>query len=261
LDDVFTSFVLTPDADPERPALPRPECGEPVRSFRMSASSSHLSQEIAALSDRFSELGERLLNSARQLLSPGVPPADDLLEALGRCRGEFFGLRDRVRHLAGSLELATPSDDQLQNLNDLNGLLDRVAEVEIRQSKVEESRRRSISVLDRVLSLTHASGPDFAPLREAHDRARELHSAIASAPWSDPHPEAAKLAEGDHHFADLLTLIQDRDEISDELWADLHENVSKNFGEAMATAAARAKLSFKVPEHSPDHGEPVHAGA
>ena len=58
----------------------------------------------------------------------------------------------------------------------------------------------------------------------------------------NPHGDADKLAEGEHHFADLLSLIEDRDELSDELWASLHDNVTRAFGKALAAAAARSKL-------------------
>jgi hypothetical protein len=209
----------------------------------MSQSSSHLSEELAALSDRFSELGEQLLGSARQLHAPGVPPADDLVEALGGCRRDFAALRDRARGLAGDLLVACPPDEQLNSLRDLTGLLDRVAEAEVRRSKTEEVRRRALSVLERVLALSHTSEADFAPLREAQDRARGLHESIATAAWSSPHPDSHRLAEGDHHFADLLTLIEDRDKLSDDLWATLHDSVGGAFGKSLAAAAARSKLA------------------
>ncbi len=250
------------DVEPEAAALlsttdpvavtPRAQDDEPARSLSMSQSSSHLSQELAALSDRFSELGERLLGAARQLHAPGVPPADDLLEALGGCRREFHALSDRIRDQAGALLIATPPAEQIHNLSDLNTLLDQVAETEIRQSKSEETRRRALSVLDRVLLLSHSSNADFAPLHDVHNRARELHSGISQTEWHSPHPETDRLAEGDHHFADLLTLIEERDDLSDDLWASLHENVGNAFGKSLAAAAARSKL---VVRHDMAHAE------
>ena len=233
---------------------------EPARSPLMSQSSSHLSHELAALSDRFSELGERLLSVARQLHAPGLPPGEDLLVSLGDCRRDFGSLRERAVELAGSLHVEVPSDDRLNSLSDLTGLLDHVAEAEIHQSKSEEVRRRAVSVLDRVLMLAHIGDPDFAPLHEVHAKARELHSAVLSASWLEPHSEADRLAEGDHHFADLLTLIQDRDELSDELWATLHENVGQAFGKSLAAAAARSKLTIR-PSAEGSHGEMAYSAA
>ena len=123
----------------------------------MSQSSSLLSQELAGMSDQFSEIGERLLSAARQLHAPGTPPSDDLLDALTACRREFVSLCDRARALAGSLLVSCPPAEQLVSLQDVTGLLDQVAEAEIHQSQSEELRRRSLSVLGRVLSLSHAT--------------------------------------------------------------------------------------------------------
>jgi hypothetical protein len=214
----------------------------PARSPAMSQNSSQLSQELAAMPDRFSELGERMPTAARQLHAPGPPPAEDLFEAVGTCRRAFTSLRDRTRELAESLLLEPPSADQIKSLQDVTGLLDRVAQAEILQSKTEEQRRRAVAILDRVLSLSHRTTSDFPALRECHEKAQGLRSLVSEAHWSSLHPETERLAEGDHHFANLLTLIEDRDDLSDEMWANLHEDVSRVFGKQLAAAAARSKL-------------------
>ena len=233
------------------PALSLLSSGAPVgpaettaRSFSMTQNSSHLSTELTALSDRFSDIGERLLAAARQLHAPGVPPADELIEAVSVSRHEFMSLRDRALQLAETLEIHAPASEHLQSLQDITGLLDQVAEAELRRSKGEDTRRRAVAVLDRVLTLSHASGGDFEPLRQAHEQALALRASISDGGWGNPHTDAEKLAEGEHHFADLLSLIEDRDELSDELWATLHESVTNAFGKALAAAAARSKLSL-----------------
>ena len=223
----------------------------------MSESSSHLSQELAEMSDRFSDLGERLLTAARHLHAPGTPPPDDLLESLTACRDGFRSLRGRACELAGSLFVTCPPAEQVTSLQDLTGLLDQVAEAEIRQSKSEEQRRRSLSVLDRVLALSHTSNADFAPLRECQDKARELRYGIAEGNWTTLPAEAERLAEGQHHFADLLTLISDHDDLHDEHWATLHESVGQNFGKALAAAAARSKLVLPQTAESRRTGAPA----
>lgn len=207
----------------------------------MSQGSSHLSQELAGMSDRFSDLGEGLLSAARQLHASGTPPAEELLEALGECRRSFLSLSDRVREQAASLQVEAPAEP-LSSLHDLSGLLDRVAEAEFLQSRNEDQRHRALSVLDRVLSISHASSPDFAPLLDCQERARSLRAAVAEGHWTGLDPEAEKLAEGEHHFSNLLSLIEDRDELNDELWATLQDSVGNEFGKALAAAAARSKL-------------------
>ena len=100
----------------------------------MTQSSNILSQEIAVMADVFSDLGERLLRTARELHKPGTPPPDTLVEELSVCRRDLEGLRDRARQLAESFHVPCPPADNLNSLQSLAALLDDVAEAEIRQS-------------------------------------------------------------------------------------------------------------------------------
>ncbi|MGE3822375.1 MAG: hypothetical protein AB7I30_23420, partial [Isosphaeraceae bacterium] len=231
-----------------------------ARSASMSQSGTMLSQELAELSDRFSELGERLLAAARQLHSPGLPPSDELLDGLASCRQEFLDLRDRSFGLAGSIPIACPLPEEVESLEDLNGLLERVSEAESRQSKLEEHRRDSLLVIDRFLLISHASTPDFAPLAECHEKARALRRAIGDSDWSSLPEEVESLASGEHPYACLVGLISDRDELDDEEWARLHETVGQHLGKSLAAAAARAKLVMRAaPEGSATSSEVAYA--
>jgi hypothetical protein len=110
-------------------------------------------------------------------------------------------------------------------------------------------RCRALAVLDRVLLLSHVVEADFPALRDCHDKARSLQGSIANGHWAGLPAEAESLAEGDHAFAHLLALIEDRDELSDDLWASLHESVGTAFGKSIAAAAARSKLALPL-EHA-----------
>jgi hypothetical protein len=220
-----------------------------ARSDSMNESSNDLSQDLAEISDRFSELGERLLGAARQLHAPGTPPSEKLLEELSGSRRDFIGLRDRARDRAESLDVPLPSAATLDTIQGLTALLDLVAEAEIRQAKGEETRRRALAVVERVLTLKHSGEGEFAPLRDCQAKARSLRDSVAAVAWSDLPPEAAQLAEGDHPFAKLLALVEDREVLNDDLWASLHDGVGATFGKSLAAAAARAKLSLP-PESS-----------
>jgi len=212
-------------------------------------SSTDLSQELAVLSDVFSDLGERLIQAARQLLGRGAPPPESLVNELSLCRRDFVSLRDRTRELAGSLHVAGPPEEDLHGLQDLAGLLDEIAGAETRQDRSEETRRRALSVLDRVGLLSHVSDADFPALRDCQDRARALHGAISECGWTGLPAEAESLAEGEHALAHLLRLIEDRDELNDDLWASLHESVGSALGKSIAAAAARSKLALSL-EHA-----------
>jgi len=230
------------------------EHGQPVRddarshSMSMSMSSNDLSHELVVLTDVFTDLSERLMEAARQLQTPGLPPLDALVAELSSCRREFINLRDRTLTLGQSLEVACPPVENLANLEDLTTLLNEIAETELRQSRSEEMRRRSLSVLDRVLVLRHTADVGFSPLCACQESARALHGAIANVPWRALPAEAEPLAEGEHAMTHLLTLVEDGDELSDDLWAQLHESVGAAFGKSLATAAARARLVLPL-EH------------
>src|SRR3954452_8457371 len=214
------------------------------RSDSMNQSSNDLSQELAEMSDLLSDLGERLLGAARQLHAPGTPPPEKLIEELSNSRRDFNALRDRARQRAESLDVALPNAATLDTIQGLTALLDLVAEAEIRQAKGEETRRRALAVLDRALTLKHSGEGEFAPLRDCQAQARSLRDSIAAVEWSDLPPEAAQLAEGDHPFAKLLALVEDREVLNDDLWASLHDGVGAAFGKSLAAAAARAKLTL-----------------
>jgi hypothetical protein len=215
----------------------------------MSMNSTDLSHELAVMTDVFVDLGERMIQAARQLHSPGTPPPEPLVEELLSCRRDFADLRDRSRELAGSMHVACPPNDKLVGIQDLSALLDEIAEAEIHQSRCEEVRHRSLSILDRVLLLSHLNESDNAALRACQEQARSLHETIANGTWSTLPSEAEHLADGEHAFAHLLTLIEDRDELSDDLWATLHESVGSTFGKSLAASAARAKLTLPL-EHA-----------
>jgi hypothetical protein len=131
-------------------------------------------------------------------------------------------------------------------------LLDEIAEAEIRQAKNEEMRHRSLSVLDRVLLLQHVSDDEHAALRTCKDQVRALHREMSVSEWDALPTDVEPLADGRHALAHLLTLIEQRDELSDDDWAELHESVGTAFGKSLAAAAARARLTLPV-DHDHDH--------
>ena len=163
---------------------------------------------------------------------------------------EFDNLRDQTLD-SGPVDwnVACPPVENLTNLEDLTTLLNEIAETELRQSKGEEVRRQSLSVLDRVLMLAHAADAGFSPLHACQDTARALHGTITDGSWHALPAETEALSEGHHALAQLLTLVEDGDELSDELWTELHESVSAAFGQQLATAAARARLVLPLAEH------------
>ena len=91
-------------------------------------------------------------------------------------------------------------------------------------------------------------------MRDCQEKARALHDQINEAHWAALPADAERLAEGDHAFAHLLTLIVDRDELSDDLWATLHDSVASSYGKALAAAAVRSKLVISHDSSGSENG-------
>jgi hypothetical protein len=203
---------------------------------------SNLERELSALSDTFSELGERLLSAARQLHAPGAPPPESLLEEIAASRRDFVAIRERVQNAAAAQGLRPENSEALESLRGISILIGEVAEAEQRKAHGEDAKRRALEVLERVGLLSHASTPDFAPLKELQGRTLTLRQTIEAASSTVPPPEVEKLANGEDPLVELLVLVEERDTLDDERWASLHEAVCSAFGRPLAAAAARAML-------------------
>ncbi|MBV8269362.1 MAG: tetratricopeptide repeat-containing protein [Planctomycetaceae bacterium] len=199
-------------------------------------------RELATASERFLELGGRLVETARTLESPGVPPPETPVERIDACRRDSQHLLDRALHELAGRDDPDAAPERLDTLEEIAALLDRATGAAVSRVKSEEVRRRAMAILDRVGSVAHSATAEFPPLRECHETAAALRSVILTGATSGPPEEAIRLAEGAHPFVDLLTLIEKGDTLSDEDWARLHTSVGAAFGVPLARAAARGRL-------------------
>ena len=83
-------------------------------------------RDLAALTQRFLDLGAKLGDAARGLAEAGAPPSDALVEALGEGRTQFIQLRSDVLAAAGDAEVASEVDPE--SLHDLEPILEAVGE-------------------------------------------------------------------------------------------------------------------------------------
>src|SRR6185295_9591771 len=215
-------------------------------------------RDLAALTQRFLDLGARLGDAARGLAEAGAPPSDTLVEALGEGRTQFIQLRRDVMAAAGDAEVATTVDPE--SLHDLEPILQAVGEAlraRARLAALEDAKRQVLSTIDRVLEIVHRDDPAFATLVGAHAKAREYRAAVEA--LSDP--EAADMPqtlEDGQVFADLLTMVEDRDGLDDDRYAQLEEIVTRAFGRSLAVAIGRGRLGFVGEiEEPPPAPEPI----
>ena len=201
-------------------------------------------RDLAALTQRFLDLGAKLGDAARGLAEAGAPPSDALVEALGEGRTQFIQLRSDVLAAAGDAEVASEVDPE--SLHDLEPILEAVGEAiaaRARRTALEEAKRQVLFTIDRVLEIVHRDDPAFATLMGAHAKAREYRAAVEA--LSDPlAAETRQVFEDGQSFADLLTLVEDRDGLDDDRYAQLEEIVTRVFGRSLAVAIGRGRLGF-----------------
>src|SRR5258705_95892 len=187
-------------------------------------------RDLAALTQRFLDLGAKLGEAARGLTEAGAPPSDALVEALGEGRTQFIQLRSDVLAAAGDAEVASVVDPA--SLHDLEPILESVGQAlraRARRAALDEAKRQVLFTIDRVLEIVHRDDPAFATLVGAHTRAREYRAAVEA--LSDPEAtETRQVLEDGQSFADLLTMVEDRDGLDDDRYAQLEEIVTRTFG-------------------------------
>ncbi|TAD89276.1 MAG: hypothetical protein EA000_05750, partial [Oscillatoriales cyanobacterium] len=110
------------------------------------------------------------------------------------------------------------------------------------KSAIALVRDSALRVLERILAIAHRVESNFQSLLECQEKARELQRAISESQESDLHPDTQLLADGNHPFCKLLTLIAELEAADDERLDSLHDAVSESFGRTLAMAAVRGKL-------------------
>jgi hypothetical protein len=121
-------------------------------------------------------------------------------------------------------------------------LLDTVSEVESLREEQEARIRAALEVLDEVVRLRHAQNDEFTPLLECQHRAQVMRQAILEGELDGRSEVVASLADRDHPFAYLATMVSGADVVNDELWDSLFNAVAAEFGRPLAAAAARGRV-------------------
>src|SRR5439155_1204242 len=108
--------------------------------------------------------------------------------------------------------------------------------------------QRAIGVLTRVLAITHMDDPGFPSLLECQEKASQLRVRFSRAGIEGRGLTAQNVLEEIQPYEDLLTLMHERDTLTDERWAQLDAAVVRVFGRTLMNAAARGRLSITMAE-------------
>jgi signal peptidase I len=192
----------------------------------------------ARLTNALALLGQRMSMASSAMLVTGALPSPELIDSLRTTREAFSQVRAEIFDLVRGAGI-TPAKalEEVVSLRDLTDLLEGL--------EAAHAQSLALAVLDRVALLQHVDLiNEFEPLREAHQRARVLKTAIEAGGLADRHADVAVLADGRHPFAQLLELVESSQSLDDERWRLLEATVAEAFGRVLAAAAARAKLQI-----------------
>jgi hypothetical protein len=209
----------------------------------MALNTDELAQRLASLSERFAHLAQSLSQSA-QLTQSGAPPAESLIDEITSIRAEFVDVRQRVVEAAKALSVNAPGMAEIDSLKALKTVVDAVAKGIADQEKraaLLEAQTKVMTVLNRVLAISHVDGPNFTALVQCQTKAREIRQA-AQDPKAFDSENAPAFLESTPSFAALLTMIENRDALDDDKFAALEDAVTQSFGKTLAVAATRGKL-------------------
>ena len=211
----------------------------------MDANVDQIASELAALTQRFVDLSAKLGEAARDLDATGAPPTNGLVEALAGARGQFVQLRTQA--LSAADAAGVPPAPEPQSLHEIEPLLAAIGEAlhsRARREALARAQQGAVTTIDRVLEIIHQDDPAFSTLVTCHARAREARAAILALTELEVN-DARQVMDGVRAFADLLTMVENREGLDDDRYAELEESVSRGFGRALAVAVARGKIGFE----------------
>ncbi|CAD5981830.1 Protein containing ChW-repeats [Planktothrix tepida] len=199
-----------------------------------------LKQQLTALSQRYTNLGNLLAEAAQHLKTAGTPPAKTLIDELIAYSKNFSEIQQKFIAQGQQGAAQATSVQQLQNL--LQTLTATPGH--------QKTHQQALQILEQVLSLTHSEQQDFPPLQTAQNQARELQQSITQQ-TNQLHSVAEALAAGNHPLVALVNLVEKQDHLDDNQWAILEEQITKGFGKSLGVAISRGKINFTVQPSAP----------
>lgn len=189
------------------------------------------------LRERSGGLSVALREVSRGLLENGRTPSSRLIDELRRFQSDFRELQSKWR-LDGDLERS-----QNGCAVEIDSLSDLEQEFECRVSVCSALR-----MLDRLDEIRLTDERDAANWQRCLSESWMVRSELAASPSSLAVAHANRLLSGEHPLGAVMTLIVDRDGLSDERWRTLHDSVVATYGRDLATAIVRQRLTVPSTE-------------
>ena len=207
-----------------------------------------LTKLFESLEASYKKLSQDLTLSARELLTGGVCPGDDLLGDCQNARERFVELDTAVKkELGGHDPNARPP--RATDLEELRRGIESLDTKKEERNKQQRRRTAALEVLREIDGMTSPSNPHFEPLGQCRWEAEALTKAIQLGQNLGPTLSGivSALADGSHPYHAILRLIKADPSMSDQAWSADYETVSANFSPAMAIALGRGRIVLKNP--------------
>lgn len=195
---------------------------------------------VRDLEREFRGLGGELRAAGDRLREPGRPPDEALPRRLASCRSGFNDARDQVLEYAGRVGPPIVEGER----DDLAGLGRYLVRVEA-ELTARRIRRQARKVLDRVVALTHADDPEFAPLLACRAQASTLRDRLGRVSGPELEDLAYPLIQKVHPLNHLLRLVGGREDLNEESRTAGRAAVAREYGESLADAATLGKLLLR----------------
>ncbi|MCA9077270.1 MAG: hypothetical protein KDA93_19750 [Planctomycetaceae bacterium] len=197
----------------------------------MNSKFEELETRLDHLTTRRERLADHLGAVAERLARFGERPPNRLLDDLTSFRLEFCSV-------ASDLGLVETEDGESNGAGDLS--LDDL------RRRLDWSRRveTALRVLGQVLKLRSSDGSTPEDLHAVFDDARIISQRLSS--WPDVDPQVVnELSAGTHPLAQLVRLVGAGDDLSDQQWHEITENLCGAYGREVSVIAARGRLIFE----------------
>ncbi len=192
-----------------------------------------LQRQIGDLRERGGRLSAALREASRGLFENGRVPAKPLIADLRRFRSV---LREWPSAWRSGGDIG----------RDGNGSVVEPASISELEQDFEHrvAVRSALVVLDRLEAIRLTDERDSTHWQQCLTESRAIRHELAVSPAVLAAAQAHRLVSGEHPLGAVVTLIADRDELSDERWRTLHEAVVECYGRDLATAIVRGRLTM-----------------
>ncbi|NEP78770.1 MAG: hypothetical protein F6K39_11695 [Okeania sp. SIO3B3] len=170
----------------------------------------------------------------------------DLQKQFESLQNSFYQFRTKLLKAAEYLGVSPQQPpDEIVSISELKSLLETVEKAEEKQNHIMQIKQEALTVLEKVLRLSHQNNNDFQPLVECQGKASKLREKISESVWGEVDAETQALTDKIRPFSQLLELISERESQDYQYLAELQAGVNTSFGMPLAMAILTGSILFQ----------------